>query len=467
MTRKDYTPHPYQYDIQRHQTEHDRNATFAGMGMGKTVATLTTLDNNILAGESHPALILAPTRVCRTTWPLECRKWSHLASMEVVPIVGTARERLDALKQDAPVYACNYDNLPWLVDHYGAHWPFRTVVADESTRLKSFRIKRGGVRARSLGQVAHSKIKKFYLLTGTPAPNGLQDLWGQIWMLDKGDRLGRSYTSYMERFFCTPRNGFGKELRSELHAGQVYDLLRDICLTVAPEDYFDLDAPIVQDIVVDMPDKARTIYNRMKRDLITMIENHEISAANAAVKAQKLLQLSNGAAYLDPDVDDDDHPKAKRYKVVHDAKIEALDSIITESAGAPVLVSYSFRSDRERILKAFKQAKVLDGDPDVIDQWNAGKVPVLLAHPASAGHGLNLQDGGHRLAFFGHTWSLEDRLQILERLGPMRQKQSGHNRPVFIYNIITDATMDRAVVDRVDGKRSVMDALTDNLKRGK
>ena len=184
------------------------------------------------------------------------------------------------------------------------------------------------------------------------------------------------------------------------------------------------------------------------------------------MKSRKLLQLANGAAYVDPNVDDDFHPKSREYRIIHDAKIEALESIIEEANGAPVLVAYEFRSDLERILKAFPKAEFLDDNPETEQRWNRGKIPILLAHPQSAGHGLNLQDGGNILVFFGHNWNLEDRLQIIERIGPMRQLQSGHKRPVWIYNIIARRTVDRAVIERMDGKKSVQDALLENMKEG-
>lgn len=449
-----------------HILDVDRCAIWAGMGMGKTSSTLTALDALYMTGESAPTLVLAPKRVCTSTWPNEVQKWEHLHNLDVVPVTGTEKERIAALKRDVSIYACNYQNIPWLVEHYGAHWPFRTIVADESTRLKSFRTRQGGVRARALSKVVHTKVKRFIELTGTPSPNGLQDLWGQIWMLDAGKRLGKTFTAFKERWFRRTDDGYGIEMASEHTAPEIYSQLRDICLTVDAKDYFDLGQPIVKDVEVELPARAREYYQKMKKELIFQIENHTITAANAAVKSKKLLQLANGAAYVDPNVDDDFHPKAREYRIIHDAKIEALESIIEEANGAPVLVAYEFRSDLERILKAFPKAEFLDDNPETEQRWNRGKIPVLLAHPQSAGHGLNLQDGGNILVFFGHNWKLEDRLQIIERIGPMRQLQSGHKRPVWIYNIIAHKTVDRAVIERVDGKKSVQDALLENMKEG-
>ena len=459
-----FIPHDYQTKIIEHILEKPRSCVFALMGAGKTSSTLTALDTLYEMGDSKPTLVLAPLRVCNSTWPEEVKKWSHLSGLEVVPVTGTEKERTNALKRDAPIYACNYQNIPWLVDHFGSHWPFDKVIADESTRLKSFRTRQGGVRARALGQVAHTKVKRFVNLTGTPAPNGMQDLWAQMWFIDRGERLERSYSKYMARWFTKSENGFSYELRHESLMDEIYAKLKDVCLTIDPKDYFNLDEPIVKDIEVEMPARAWTMYKKLRDDMVLQLEQGLITAANAAVKTMKLLQVANGAAYLDPSIDDDGNPRSREYRVLHDAKLSALESIIEEANGAPVLVAYHFRSDLERLLKAFPKAEVLDSDPETIKRWNKGKIPILLAHPQSAGHGISLQDGGNILVFFAHNWNLEDRLQIIERIGPMRQKQSGYDRPVWIYNIITRGTVDKMVMQRVAGKKSVMDLLLENLK---
>lgn len=462
--RKALKTRPYQDLIINHVMDVERCAVWASMGVGKTVSTLTALDTLYMSGETHPTLILAPLRVCNSTWPEEAQKWEHLRNIDVIPVTGPEKERLSALKRDASVYACNYQNLPWLVEQYGAHWPFRTVVADESTRLKSFRLRQGSVRAQSLAKVAHTKIKRFINLTGTPAPNGLNDVWGQTWFLDRGERLGKTYTAFKDRYFRRTADGFGIELSYPTAADHIYAKLRDICLTIEAKDWFDIKEPIVRNIEVDLPRAARQHYDTLKKELVVQIEQHSITAANAAVKTQKLLQIANGAAYTDPAVDEDDDPRARHYKVLHDAKIEALESIIEECNGMPVLVAYHFRSDLERLQKAFKQARVLDDNPETLRLWNKGRIPVLLAHPQSAGHGLNLQDGGNVLVFFGHNWNLEDRLQIIERIGPVRQMQAGYDRPVWIYNIIARNTVDQLVLDRVETKKSVQELLMQNMK---
>jgi SNF2 family DNA or RNA helicase len=465
MSRKLYTPRPYQGLITSHIMDVARGAVFAGMGMGKTISTLTALDNLFLCGADHPVLILAPLRVARTTWPEEVRKWDHLRHVSVMPIVGSEAERRQALKYSASVYTTNYDQIPWLVEHFGKRWPFEHVVSDESTRLKGFRLKQGTKRARALAKVAHTHIKRFTNLTGTPAPNGLQDLWGQTWFLDAGQRLGRTYSGFRDRYFSTGYDGFSL-VPTEHAQTAIQDSLRDICLTINSKDWFDLKEPIVNNIYIDLPPAARRLYDTMEKEFFIQLESgHEIEAFNAAARTQKLLQIANGACYVDPLTETDRDPRAKEWKELHNAKIEALEDIIEEASGTPVLVAYQFKSDLARLLKAFPRGRHLDKEPSTIRDWNAGKIPVLFAHPQSAGHGLNLQDGGNILAFFGFNWSLEDRLQIVERIGPVRQLQAGYDRNVFIHNIIARDTVDELVIARVETKREVQDILLDALRR--
>lgn len=465
MPRKLYTPRPYQGLITSHIMDVPRGAVFAGMGMGKTISTLTALDNLFLCGADAPVLILAPLRVARTTWPEEVRKWEHLRHISVMPIVGSETERRQALKYDASVYTTNYDQIPWLVEHFGKRWPFAHVVSDESTRLKGFRLKQGTKRARALAKVAHTHIKRFTNLTGTPAPNGLQDLWGQTWFLDAGQRLGRTYSGFRDRWFNTGYDGYTLN-PNEFAQEAIQDSLQDICLTVNSKDWFDLKDPIVNNIYVDLPPGVRRLYDQMEKEFFIQLESgHEIEAFNAAARTQKLLQIANGACYVDPLTETDRDPRAKEWKELHSAKLEALEDIIEEASGTPVLVAYQFKSDLARLLKAFPKGRHLDKETSTIRDWNAGKIPVLFAHPQSAGHGLNLQDGGNILAFFGFNWSLEDRLQIIERIGPVRQLQAGYERNVFIHNIIARGTVDELVIARVETKREVQDILLDALKR--
>jgi SNF2 family DNA or RNA helicase len=452
MTRREFTPRAYQTLIRDHILDRPRSAVWAGMGMGKTTSTLNALDAIALADDA-PVLVLAPLRVARSTWPDETAKWSHLSGLSVMPVLGSERERRAALRMPAQVYTTNYEQLPWLVEHWGDRWPYRTVVADESTKLKSFRLRQGGARAQALGRVAHTKVKRFVQLTGTPSPNGLQDLWGQAWFLDAGERLGRTYSAFSNRWFRTAPNGFGTVALPHAQA-EIQAKLQDLCLTVEAKDWFDLREPIVNNIYVDLPIKARMHYAEMERQMFTQLGEHEVEAFGAAARTIKCLQIANGAAYVGDD---------GAWQDLHDEKLQALESIINETAG-PVLVAYHFKSDLARLLAAFPKGQHLDANPKTISDWNAGKIPVLFAHPASAGHGLNLQDGGSTLVYFGHWWNLEERLQILERIGPTRQMQAGHDRPVFIHNIIARDTVDELVMERIETKREVQDILLAAMK---
>ena len=445
-----WTPHIYQREILRHELEVPRGGVFAGMGTGKTVSTLTAIDALQLTGEG-PALVLAPLRVARSTWPDEAAKWKHTSHMDIVPVIGTVAQREAALRKTAAVYTTNYEQIPWLVDHFQERWPFKIVVSDESTRLKGFRLRQGGQRTRALAKVAHKLTRRWINLTGTPAPNGLPDLWGQTWFLDRGVRLGSSYTAFTDRWFAKGFDGY--ELRPHAHASEeIQEKLRDICVTVKG---LPVDAPIVNIIPVELPPRAREAYRDMAKTFFSMLSAVVgIEAATAAAKSTKLLQITNGAVY----------DEQKNWHEIHDAKIQALESIMEEAAGAPVMVAYHWRHDLVRLRKAFPYARELDNDPQTIRDWNAGKIRMLIAHPQSAGHGLNLQDGGNILAFFGVDWNLEYHDQIIERIGPMRQKQAGHDRPVFLHYILAADTLDYQVLDRLIHKRSVQDVLMEALR---
>lgn len=465
----------YQKLAVHHIMENPRCALWADMGMGKTVSVLTALDNLNMAGEEvYPALVLAPLRVARTTWPEEVEKWEHLEGVRVSKVLGTTGQRTKALHVDADIYTFNYDNLEWLVKYCQeklGYWPFRTVVSDESTKLKGFRTRQGTKRAKALGRVAHEHTDRFIELTGTPSPNGLKDLWGQIWFLDAGDRLGRVWTAFKDRWFRSSYDGFGIE-PLDFAQDEIQGRVADLCLRLDAKDYFDLEEPIENTIYVDLPTDARERYKEMEQEMYSELEDdfqavHGIEALTAATRTLKCLQFASGAAYLPRPEDENGKPIGPRKWVkVHDEKIEALKCVVEEAAGAPVLVAYHFKSDLERLLKAFPKGRHLDKNPQTQKDWNAGKIPVLFAHPASAGHGLNLQDGGNILVFFSHTWNLEEFMQIIERIGPVRQKQSGHDRPVFIHYIVARNTTDELVMQRRETKREVQDILLEAVKRG-
>lgn len=465
---KAFIPRDYQRAILAHlcSATYPRVNVWGGMGVGKTVCVLTWLDwlFNVL-GEAGPALILAPLRVAQSTWPDEQRKWKHLARLHLVSITGTAEERRAALAVPAQVFTMNYDNLQWLRDELeraGMPWPFKVVVADESTRLKSYRITQGSKRAQVLGQVARTEVKAWVNLTGTPAPNGLKDLWGQAFFLDFGSRLGRSYSAFQDRWFAYKRKvSPEKQHEVELQVlpfaqEQIEGALKDLTITVRAADYLDLP-PLVENVIeVDLPKKAKALYRELEREMFLRLETGaEVEAFNAASLTMKCLQLANGALYTDD---------AGTYEEIHDAKIQALQSVVEEAAGAPVLVAYHFKSDLARLRRAFPQGRWLDADPQTIRDWNAGRIPVLFAHPASAGHGISLQDGGNIIVFMSCWWDLEQHEQIIERIGPTRQAQSGYNRPVFVHRIIARGTVDKLVLARLQTKASVQSLLLDAMK---
>ncbi|MCK7435924.1 DEAD/DEAH box helicase [Enterobacter bugandensis] len=450
-----FSPRPYQHPIIQAITTIKRVNIFASMGVGKTVSCLSAIHQMYLDG---PVLVLAPLRVAVSTWPDEVAKWDHLQDVTISPITGNAAQRRKALAVDAMIYTCNYENLPWLVEELGDNWPFAMIIADESTRLKGFRLRAGSKRASALAKVAHSKTPHFVNLTGTPAPNGLIDLWGQCWFIDKGQRLGRTFSAFTSRWFNQQRFGNFFKLTPHPHSQkEIQTALSGITLSIDARDWFDVKEPVAVPVSVKLPAPVQKIYKQMERDLFIELAGAEVEAMNAAAKTVKCLQIASGAIYLED---------GESWEALHDAKIQALESIIEEAAGAPVLVAYHWRHDLDRLRKAFPQGRALDADPQTLRDWNAGKIPVLFAHPASAGHGLNMQDGGNILVFFSLWWDLEQHQQIIERIGPTRQAQAGHDRPVFIYYIVADNTVDALALERLKTKASVQDILFKAMKRG-
>lgn len=464
VTPRDFTPSAEQLAMMRHVTDVPRAGVWAAMGTGKTAASLVHLDALQMAGiETKPALVLAPLRVAQSTWPDEAAKWAQTSHLEIVPIVGDAQARSTALVNAragrAPIYTMNYDNLPWLMERLaGGSWPFGMVIADESTRLKGLRL--GGSasrRARALAAVAHKHCTHWVNLTGTPAPNGLLDLWGQTWFLDAGVRLGRTYGAFEKRWFGYDRaskESGGKPKAFPHSQAEIEEKLRDLHITIKASGVAE---PIVRPVTVRLPTKARAHYREMERLYFTMIRDGvDVEAPNAGVAMMKCLQIASGAIY---------HGDEGQWQEIHDAKLQALESIIEEASGTPVLVAYQFKHSLSRLLKAFPKGRHLDANPATIRQWNAGEIPTLFAHPASAGHGLNLQDGGNILAVFDDTWNLEHYQQIVERIGPMRQKQAGHDRAVYIYPIVAEDTFDEDLVLRRVEKIEVQDSVLAAMRR--
>lgn len=459
-----FTPRPYQILIRDCILVFKRFNIWLFMGAGKTASVISALVMlSFTEKDIFPALILAPLRVANNVWPAEVKKWSDFSHLRIQRITGTEAERKLALRTKADIFCINYENMEWLIAELGPQvWPFKTVVADEATKLKGFRLKQGTVRAKALSMVTWTHVLRFYNLTGTPSPNGLKDLWGQNWFIDKGQRLGITYDGFKQRWFQRSFDGYSID-PLPFAQEQIQKKLEDVCISLDPKDYFDINDPIIINVTVDLPKAARELYRQMEHDMFIEIGEHPIEAFNAAARTNKCAQLANGAAYiehLDPE-----STKPKDWRVVHDVKLEALEDIIEEAAGAPVMVAYEFKSDLARLKKHFPKARVLDKDPKTEDEWNAGKIPILLVHPASAGHGLNLQYGGNILIFFGHSWNLEQFLQIVERIGPVRQIQAGFNRNVFLYFIIARNTVDEDFMTRRETKKQVQDILLESMKK--
>jgi len=446
---------PYQHQAIDHLLDHPRAAAWLSMGMGKTRSVLVALDTLYLTGElTGPTLIVAPKRVCESVWRQEAIKWGldHLAP---VSILGTPKVRERALKEKAHSYMVNFENLPWLTGKLRT-WPFMAVVVDESSRLRGYRLHQGAKQAGALGKVVHQS-QRHIQLSGTPAPNGLEGLWGQAWFLDQGDRLGKTYTAFIRRWFRQINCG-GHFIKIEPlpHAAdEIHKRLSDLCLSIDPRPYFGTREPITVQIPVTLPPDALGLYKRMERDFFAEIGRHEVDAKTAATKSMKLLQMASGAVI---------HDTATRDWVkVHDAKLDALESLVEESAGVPLIVAYHFKSDLARIKARFAQAVELDDQ--AVDDWNAGKIPLLLLHPQSAGHGLNLAQGGNILVFYTNTWNLEHRLQTVERIGPVRQAQAGLDRPVYVYDLAATGTLDEVMPERHQSKRAVQDLLLARMQR--
>lgn len=452
----------YQSAIIGHMLAHERCNVWAGMGTGKTVSTLTALQGLALVEDPFPALVLAPLRVASSTWPGEGRKWAHLNGLRIKNGAGS-RVGPNFLPTGADIVTVNYDNVEALINYFlddDVQFPYRTVIADESTRLKSFRVKQGGKRAQALGKVAHKHVRRWVNLTGTPAPNGFLDLWGQQWFIDSGARLGRSFSAFEDRWFRIKRKpgqqyGGTVELLDGAQA-QIEERMADCTLTVRAGDYLDLPPLIENTIEVELPATARRHYRELEREMFTVLAGGDtVEAFNAAARTMKCLQAANGALYTDD---------KGTWQELHDAKIEALNSVVEEAAGTPVLVAYQFKSDLARLQRAFPQGRTLDTNPQTIEDWNKGRLPLLFVHPQSAGHGLNLQDGGNILAFFGLWWDLETHEQVIERIGPTRQAQAGHNRPVYVHRIVARNTVDELVLQRLKTKASVQQVLLEAMK---
>jgi len=473
---------PAQVDIVEHIIssifEFGACGVFAGMGIGKSGAVLIALDAlDIASVDVYPALICAPLRVAKNTWPQELDDWqAHLPTTRLSPIVGDATQRIAALNCKTDLYSINYENIPWLVKHLGGKWPFKLVVLDESTAVAGLRasvgtstlgntfLKGTNSRARTLLSQTWTNRTKVIELTGTPAAKGLEKLWGQLFFLDYGLRLGRTFEAFEGRYFSYKRNGnYTQRFVSPECDKLIHAAVKDICRSFDAKNYYDVKEPLTIPVWVELPPLAMKSYKEMEKKFFTEIKNHVIEAFNAGTKSGKLSQLANGAAYIGDDDGSDNRP----FVTVHDEKLDALNSIIEEASGAPIMCVYWFKSDLARLKKRFPQGVRLDAKKATEDAWNRGDIPLLFVHYKSAGHGLNLQYGGNIAAIFGMTWSLELYMQVIERIGPMRQLQSGYDRVVMIYQILARNTVDEDMMERQATHRDTMEILMEACeKRG-
>jgi len=442
-----FSPHPYQEYATNRILDQEAVGLFLDMGLGKTVSTLTAVDQLLYDYfDVEKVLVIAPLRVAQKTWPDEIRKWDHLKHLRISRILGTEKQRLGALQAKADIWIINRENVEWLVDLYGKNWPFDMVVIDELSSFKSSKAK----RFRALRKV-RPMIKRIVGLTGTPAPNGLIDLWPQVYLLDQGERLGKTVTGYRNRYFEP-----GKRNRTVIFTWDpkpgaeeaIYSKLEDLCVSMSAEDWLQMPERIDREVMVQIPEAVRAQYDQLERDLLLPFAGGDITADTMAILSNKLLQMANGAVY--------DENGATRE--IHQAKIEALDDILEAANGQPVLVFYNYQHDRDRLLKHIPAARVLDTEDD-IEKWNQGKIPVMLAHPASAGHGLNLQAGGNIIVWFGLTWSLELYQQANARL-----YRQGQDKSVIIHHLVAEETIDGDVMAALAGKDVSQKALLEAVK---
>jgi SNF2 family DNA or RNA helicase len=443
-----FEPRPWQLPAIQFLLDNPRGMLVKDPGMGKTSDVLRALDMLKLAGSSFfPALVIAPKRVADVVWTGERDKWDAFTNLSVVKIMGELDVRRAALRHNiADIYVINYDLIPWLVEQFpGEKWPFKIVVADESSRLKGHRLNKGGVRAKALSMIARY-TGRWWNLTGTPCPNGLQDLWGQMWFVDYGERLKRTYTGYLEAYFL--ENQYTRRITTQFKADEeIHRLVADRMLVLRAEDWLPLEKVQEIPIEVELPPEALARYRAMEKDYFLSINDRDIEAGTAMVKSIKLLQMASGAIY---DGDTMTHD-------IHNAKIEALEDIIEQLGNAPLLVSYHWKFDVVKILKAIPSARVYAGQREE-DDWNAGKIRVLLLHQQSA-FGLNLAGPCRDICFYSYFWSAELHQQMIARIGPVRQAQMGSKKIVRVWSIRTIGTIEADVIESNEQKISIECAL--------
>jgi len=446
------------HEYQQTGTEHIINNPFCGllmdMGLGKTISTLTALDYLMYQEfDIRNVLIIAPKKVAENVWTSEIKKWTHVRRLKTSRIIGNEMQRKAALVKTADIHIIGRDNVAWLCGLFGGSMlPFDMLILDESSSFKNPKSQ----RFKALRAVQPS-FKRIVILTGTPAPNGLIDLWSQLYLLDRGERLGKFIGQYRDNYF-TPnqRNGhiiYNYKLRAEAEQ-QIYDKIGDICISMKAADYLELQGRTNNYIDVIFPPEIQQRYNAFEEEqVMEIIGEGEITAVNAAALTTKLLQFANGAVY-DQDRD---------YHVMHNLKIDTVEEIAENNSGKPILIAWSYRHDMHRLKERFKQARELKTEKD-IDDWNAGKIPMLLMHPASGGHGLNLQAGGNIIIWFGQTWNLELYQQLNARLD-----RQGQENKVIIHHLVAKKTIEqdvvRAISRKAEGQEALLKAVRSRVKK--
>ncbi|CQR71662.1 hypothetical protein SOV_04560 [Sporomusa ovata DSM 2662] len=447
-----YKPHQYQEYATQRILDTPFIALLLEMGLGKTVSTLTAIDlllNDYF--DSCKVLVVAPLRVADDTWAREVDKWDHLRHLRISKVLGSADQRRRALRANADIYVTNRENVEWLVGELGTKWDFDTVVVDELSSFKNHQSK----RFRALRRV-RPMIKRVIGLTGTPAPNGLIDLWPQIYLLDQGQRLGKTITAYRDRYFVPgERSGhvvYNWKQKKESEQ-RIYEAIEDIAVSMAAKDWLQLPERVDRIIPIKLNNNARALYKQLERDLLLPYKDADVVASTAAVLSNKLLQMASGAVY----------DEERGVKLIHDAKLDALEDIIEAANGKPVMVIYNFKHSLSRMQERFPQARILrkgrDGNQDIAD-WNSDKIPLLLLHPKSAGHGLNLQDSScQTVVWFDQIWSLEEYQQANARV-----YRQGQTRRIVVLRLVTEGTRDEDAVEALERKDTGQEALMQSLK---
>ena len=441
-----YKPHEYQTYATDFIIEHPIAAVFLEMGLGKSVITLTAIYELMLNRfEVQKVLVIAPLRVARDTWPAEIEKWEHLKGLTYSVAIGTEVERIAALKSSSHLYLINRENVDWLITKSNLPFDYDMVIIDELSSFKSYSSK----RFKSLLKV-RPKVKRMVGLTGTPSGNGLMDLWAEFRVLDMGHRLGRFITNYRNNFFVPDKRNQQMIFSYKPKHGAedaIYKLISDITISMKSADFLKMPECVINEVPVVLSEKEWSIYNTLREDMVVGLENVELDAVNAAALSGKLLQMANGAVYNEE----------KDIIPIHDKKLDALEDLIEGANGKPVLIAYWYNHDLQRIKKRFS-VREIKTSKDIKD-WNNGEIPVAVIHPASAGHGLNIQFGGSTIIWFGLTWSLELYQQTNARLW-----RQGQNDTVVIHHIITKNTIDEDVMSALRKKEKIQSALIDSVK---